>query len=187
MGANMSCLYAGARPERVRQLVSMEGLGPVPGLSAGASVEGLSSWLARLRRGVSNRPYRSLETVAARLRQANPRLTAARAEFLACEFTRQQPDGSFEFDVDPYQHALAPIIGIEQLVESAWPNIMASVLLMTAAQSHIFAALSSVPDLFAHRLGLLKCVEHVHLQNAGHNLHHDCPQEIAGHIERFLS
>jgi len=30
-------------------------------------------------------------------------------------------------------------------------------------------------------------VEHVHLQEAGHNVHHDQPEQVAALIERFLS
>jgi len=187
LGANTSSLYAGARPGRVRCLVNLEGLAPVPGLSPGTPVERLSKWISTLRKGGVGRSYRSYEEMASRLRRANPRLTAERADFLAREFSRLQPDGRLEFDFDPYQQAAMPLLGHEELVESTWPQITAGVLLITAADSEIMRYFAQAPGVFARRLALIKKVEHVQLEDAGHNLHHDRPDEVAALIESFLS
>jgi len=187
LGANTSAVYAGTRPERLQRFVNLEGIAPVPALSRGTPAERMSRWLAVLRKGVRNRPYNSHVEMAERLRQANPRLTAERAAFLAREFSIRQEDGSFEFAIDPYQQAPSPFFGHESLVESVFPLITAPVLLVTAAQSDIFIAMEQVPGLFAQRLALMKKVEHVHLQEAGHNVHHDQPEQVAALIERFLS
>lgn len=186
MGANVSCIYAGVRPERVKCLVNMEGIAPVPGLSKGTAPERLARWLALLRKGARNRPYRNRGEMAQRLRLANPRLTVERADFLAREFSRQQADGTFEFDIDPYQQVTTPIFSHESLVEATWKRIAVPMLLVTAAQSDIFAPVAAVPGLLERRLSWLRQVEHVHLQDAGHNLHHDRPEEVAALIDRFL-
>ncbi len=187
LGANTACLYAGTRPERVQRLVNLEGFAPVPALSKGTPATRLAHWLATLRKGVSNRPYGSYEEMASRLQRENPRLTAARADFLAREFSCRQPDGSLEFNTDPYQRAPSPFFGLDGVIESAWPQITARVLMVTGAESDLFALLSQVPGLFARRIAFLKQVEHVHLEGAGHNPHHDCPEQVAELIERFLS
>lgn len=186
LGANTSSVYAGTRPERVDRLVNLEGVAPVPGLRKGTTAEQVEHWLAALRRGLKNRPYRDRAALAERLRQANPRLTGERADFLAREFSREQPDGTFEFDMDPHHHARAPVVGHEGLVESTWPRITAPVLLITAADSDIFNAFSKEPGTFDKRLALLENLEHVHLSESGHNLHHDRPEQVAALIERFL-
>jgi pimeloyl-ACP methyl ester carboxylesterase len=171
----------------VERLVNLEGLAPVPGLWKGTLAEQVERWLAALRRGMTNRSYRDRLALAERLEQANPRLTAERANFLAREFSREQPDGTFEFDMDAYHHARAPMLGHEGLVESTWARITAPVLLVTAADSDIYNALSESPGTFARRVALLRNVEHVHLSQGGHNLHHDRPEQVASLIERFLS
>ena len=58
---------------------------------------------------------------------------------------------------------------------------------LTLTESDLFALLSQVPGLFAHRIALLQQVEHVHLEGSGHNPHHDRPEQVAALIERFLS
>ena len=187
LGANTSSLYAGTRPERVRCLVNLEGLAPVPGLSPGTSVERLAKWLSKLRHGLVARAYRSHDEMARRLRDANPRLTAARADFLAREFCRLQPDGRFAFDYDPYQQASMPLFGHEELVESTWPRITARVLLITGADSDVMRYFAQAPGALARRLALLQNLEHVQLEESGHNLHHDRPDDVAALIERFVS
>jgi pimeloyl-ACP methyl ester carboxylesterase len=186
LGANASSVYAGSRPERVDRLVNLEGLAPVPGSWKGTAADQVGRWLATLRRGVTNRSYCDQLALAERLRQANPRLTAERANFLAREFSREQPDGTFEFDLDAYQNARAPMLGHESLVESTWPRITSPVLLITAADSDIYNAFSEAPGTFERRVALIRNVEHVHLSQGGHNLHHDRPEQVASLIERFL-
>ena len=186
LGANASMAYAGSRPERVARLVNLEGLAPVPRLWKGTVAEQVERWLVTLRRGVRNRSYPDQQAVAERLRQANPRLTVERADFLARNFSREQPDGTFEFDMDAYQNARPPMLGHESLVESAWPRISAPVLLVTAADSDIYKALGEAPGTLERRVALLRNVEHVHLREGGHNLHHDRPEQVAPLIENFL-
>ncbi len=187
LGANASTLYAGVRPERVERLVNLEGVAPVPGLWKGTPAEQLGQWLDTLRRGVRNRRYGDRGALARRLRDANPRLSAERAEFLAREFSREQPDGTFEFDMDPHQNARAPMVGHDAVVESTWPRITAPVLLVTGVDSEIYNAFSQSPGAFARRLALLRNVEHVQLSDAGHNMQHDRPEQVALLIERFLA
>jgi pimeloyl-ACP methyl ester carboxylesterase len=187
LGANTSTLYAGVRPERVARLVNLEGVAPVPGMWAGTPAEQLGQWLTTLRRGVKNRRYRDRGALAERLGQANPRLTAERADFLARHFAREQNDGSFEFAMDPYQNARSPMIGHDRVVESTWPRIAAPVMLVTGAESEIYTAFNQSPGTFERRLALLRNVEHIQLQDVGHNMHHDRPEQVASLIERFLA
>ena len=159
LGGNVSSVYSGIRPERVKRLVNMEGIAPVPGLWEGTPAEQLGCLLATLRRGVRNRRYPDQRALAERLREANPRLTVERSYFLASEFSRVQTDGSFEFDVDPYHNARAPMLGHDSIVESTWPRITAPVLLITARESDLYTAYSTVPGTFERRLALLRNVE----------------------------
>lgn len=187
LGANVASIYAGSRPERVRSFISLEGLAPIPRRAIASPTERIAQWLDVLRKGVGNRPYRHHAAMAERLRQGNSRLTPDRAAFLAREFSWQRPDGQYEFAVDPYEHAPSPLIGHDAIVESAWPRIMAPVLLFTAGGSEVVQAFDSSPEILARRIALFRYVERVHVEDAGHNIHHDQPEQVALAIEHFLA
>ena len=185
LGGNVGSVFSGCRPERVSHLVNLEGLAPVPRYARG-SLQHVSSWLATLRRGVRNRTYANQEGLAERLRQANPRLSPERARFLAAEFGRRQPDGRMTFDVDPFQHSHTPLVGHRELIQSTWPQIMAPVLLITGADSGILKGFAEDPQELQMRFDLLRNLKHVQLQDAGHNLQHDQPEQVARLIEEFI-
>ncbi|MBV8629241.1 MAG: alpha/beta fold hydrolase, partial [Paraburkholderia sp.] len=66
MGANVVCLYAGVRPERVRRVVDLEGFG----LAASRPQQWpgrLQRWLDEVKAPPALKPYASLDEVAARL------------------------------------------------------------------------------------------------------------------------
>ena len=79
------------------------------------------------------------------------------------------------------------MLGHIHFVESAWPQITAPMLLVTGANSDVWALFDRAPGEFDKRLALLKHVEHIQLQDAGHNLHHDQPEQVARLIEGFLT
>jgi pimeloyl-ACP methyl ester carboxylesterase len=187
LGGNVGSVYSGCRPERISRLVNLEGLAPVPGHGKGTPEQIVSNWLNVLRKGVRNRIYAGQEEMAARLRRANPRLSPDRARFLAAEFGHREPDDRITFDVDPFQHSFTPLFEHTRLIESAWPRITAPVLLLTGADSNVTEAFSAQPQELQKRLGLLKSVQYVQLENAGHNLHHDQPERVAILIDEFLS
>jgi pimeloyl-ACP methyl ester carboxylesterase len=63
MGANIVCLYAGVRPERVRRVVDLEGFGLAPSHSAQAPKR-LRNWLDELRDPPQLKRYATLDDVA---------------------------------------------------------------------------------------------------------------------------
>ncbi len=80
MGANVVCLYAGVRPERVRRVVDLEGFG-MPATKAERSPVRLAQWLDDLRAPPELRTYATLEEVAERLIRTNPRLARRKRVF----------------------------------------------------------------------------------------------------------
>jgi len=87
MGGNVACLYAGLRPQRISHLVSLEGFG-INDMAPAQAPERLSAWLDQLVAPPSLRAYADQAALASRLRRDNPRLTPARAEFLAAHLGR---------------------------------------------------------------------------------------------------
>ena len=87
MGGNVATLYAGVRPERVRALVNLEGLG-LAGDAPDKTPARLAQWLDEMRAPPLLQDYASLDEVAARLRKNNPRLSDERARYLAANWSR---------------------------------------------------------------------------------------------------
>lgn len=94
LGGHIAMLYAGARPQRVRRVVNLEGFG-LPAAAPGQAPARMAQWLdelARLHQGQAGlKPYANAAAVAERLRQNNPRLPADKALWLAGHWA--QPDG----------------------------------------------------------------------------------------------
>ena len=73
LGGNVVMLYAGARPARVRRVVSLEGFG-IPAEDAGRAPKKIAAWLDALAAPPDFAPYANLDAVADRLQKNNPRL-----------------------------------------------------------------------------------------------------------------
>jgi pimeloyl-ACP methyl ester carboxylesterase len=71
MGANVSTSYAGVRPQRIGQLVNLEGVGMAASRSEQAPRR-IAKWLDELRSPPAMRSYASQAEVAARLQKTNP-------------------------------------------------------------------------------------------------------------------
>ncbi|MCC2675838.1 MAG: hydrolase-like protein [Ramlibacter sp.] len=191
MGGNIAVLYAGARPERIRKLVNLEGFG-MPATRPAQAPGRYAKWMGELKafhRGeMALKSYDSIEGVARRLMKTNRRLTEDKAQWLAQYWSRREPDGQWRilgdaahkitnaslFRVDEvleiYKAIRAPLLAVEASDDSLgmwWQGRY------TLAEYH--ERLKSVPDV---RMG--------RVEDAGHMLHHDQPAALARLIEEFL-
>lgn len=185
MGAVVSSIYGGARPERVSALVNMEGIGlqvPTPEDMPGR----LAQWMRQSEQDASFRTYPDRTAFAARLRRDNSRLSAARAEYLARHLARDVEDGVC-WAADPCHLWLNPVRF--QLAEAmaCWRRIEAPVLFIHGADSaYIREAFGHQPEDMARRLACFARHRVETLADCGHNLHHDQPEQVAALIEGFL-
>ena len=81
MGANVAKMYGGIRPQRLRWLVNLEGLGLARTRPEDAPKR-YAHWLDEVRDPFKAGRYDSLEQLVTILRMRNPRLTADVAEFV---------------------------------------------------------------------------------------------------------
>ncbi len=195
LGGNAVMLYAGARPQRVARVVSLEGFGIPAEPSARAPVK-YAKWLDALRQPPVFRPYANLAAVADQLQKKNPRLSRDRAEFLASHWAKSQPDGSARLDSDPRHKLPSPTVYRMEEVIAVWNAITAPVLWVAAAESFILKWLSAHPEGEAATDGLDSVrarMAHVPqgrlvvVDEAGHMLHLDRPDAVAAAIEPFLA
>jgi pimeloyl-ACP methyl ester carboxylesterase len=195
LGGNVVMLYAGARPQRVACVVSLEGFG-IPAESPALAAAKIAKWLDALRHPPSFRPYRNLAAVADQLQKNNPRLARDKAEFLAAHWAQAQPDGSARLNSDPRHKLPFPTVYRMEEVFAIWRQISAPVLWIAATESFIPQWLGAHPEGEAGTdtlEGIRARAKHVPqgklitIDAAGHMLHLDRPDAVAAAMEPFLA
>jgi pimeloyl-ACP methyl ester carboxylesterase len=195
LGGNVVMLYAGARPQRVARVVSLEGFG-IPAETADVAPDKFAKWLDALKDPPSFRPYRDLAAVADQLQKNNPRLARDKAEFLAAHWASVQSDGSARLKSDPRHKLPFPTVYRMQEVLATWKRISAQVLWVAASESFIPKWLGAHPEgeggadspgEIRARLAQVPHSRLVTIGEAGHMLHLDRPDAVAAAIEPFLA
>jgi pimeloyl-ACP methyl ester carboxylesterase len=188
MGANIACLYAGVRPERVRRVVDLEGFG-MPATSAGQAPRRVRAWLDELREPPTLRSYATLDDVAARLVKTNPRLAAPRARFLAQHWSRPDGEGGYMLLADAAHKMRSPLLYRLDEVTSIWSQVRAKVLHVEAEGSQTLARLAGEVPIaeFKARFAAFPDWRERIIDDAGHMVHHDQPEGIAQLIEAFCA
>jgi pimeloyl-ACP methyl ester carboxylesterase len=187
MGGNVVMSYAGVRPQRVRRLANLEGFG-MPATRPEQAPERVAQWLDELRTPMELRPYDSLGAVADRLRRNNPRLRADRADWLAVHWSEQRADGRWHILGDPAHKRVNPVLYRVEEVLASWRRIAAPVLWVEGRQTDVakFWGKRYPREEFLERLGQVPDVAQVMLEDCGHMLHHDRPEELAQALLGFL-
>jgi len=192
MGGHIATMYAGVRPQRIRKLVNLEGFGLASTQAAQAPTR-YAQWLdelAKFGRGEMDlRSYASRDAVVARLMKTNPRLSLDKAQWLAGEWSEMTAHDQWQvlghaahkvvganlFQVDEtvacYQHITAPTLFVHAEEDSLltwWKNKF--------TREKFMQRVHHIPDLS------IECMDDV-----GHMLHHDQPEQLAAMIEAFLA
>lgn len=189
LGGNVAMLWAGARPAKPAHIVSLDAFG-IPGDPPERAPDKLRKWLDALDDPPAFAPYPSLAAVADRLQKTNPRLSRAKAEFLAPHWAETLPDGTARLRADAKHKLPFPTTARLDDMYAIWRRIACPVLWIAARDSSIPKWLSPGGDPaeeIARRLahvpnGTLQTVD-----EAGHMLHHDQPEAVARAIEAFLA
>ena len=188
MGGNVVMSYAGVRPARVRRLVNLEGFG-LPRTRPDQAPKRLLQWLDELKEPASLRSYASLGEVASRLLKNNPLLAPDKAAWLAPHWSQLRDDGRWHILGDPAHKRVNPVLyQVDEVLES-WKLISAPVLWMDGDQTDVakWWGHRYPRSEFEQRLAAVPHVQKVTLSPCGHMLHHDQPQALAGHVQRFLA
>jgi len=184
LGGNIAGIYAGVRPERVSHLISLDGFGPL--------IDAVPVDAGNLMREFVNGPaaprpriYPDVRSMAARLQQANPRLTEARALFLAESCSEALPGGGRGWLFAPeLRHSLPSFRTLAEW-QSIWSCITAPTLWIQSGDTRPNAPASN-PGEMDRRVAMMPAVKRVRIGATGHNLHHDAPEEVSALISDFL-
>ncbi|MDO9278294.1 MAG: alpha/beta hydrolase, partial [Polaromonas sp.] len=192
MGGNVAMMYAGVRPERIRRLVNLEGFGL--GASRPSQAPGrYAQWmdeLKNLHRGeTALKGYADAGGVAARLMKTNPRLQADKADWLATRWAR--PDASGQWKIQghaAHKVTSAHIYKADEMLE-IYKRIAAPLLAVEASSDSLSQWSKGSYTLadYHQRLTHVANARTAIIQDAGHMLHHDQPEQLALLIENFLT
>jgi pimeloyl-ACP methyl ester carboxylesterase len=186
MGGNIVVHYAGVRPERVRRVITLEGLG-LARSSPESAARRMIQWLDAQREPPRFKPYANFRELAERLRANNPRLTQSKADFLAQHWGRETDRGTVELRSDPRHKVANPYpFRIEESL-AIWRRVTAPVLLVNGKDSHIPGWLRDTPEQLAERRGAFRDMREIDIEDCGHMMHHDQPERMAAVIEAFLA
>ncbi len=192
MGGNVVMMYSGARPERIRRLVNLEGFGLAetrPSQAPGRYARWMDEIKAFHRGEKDLKSYDSAQGVAARLMKTNPRLDPAKAQWLARHWARKDADGRWRILGDPaHKITSATLWRVEETLET-YRRITAPVLWVQASDNSLDQWWKGEFTLaqFHERLAHVPKVRQAHIADAGHMLHHDQPQAVAREIAHFLA
>lgn len=184
MGGNVVMLYAGARPQRVRRVISLEAFG-LPRTNCEQAPARYAEWLDEVKRGSEFSTYDTYEQLIRVLARRNPRTPPDRLEFVARSWAHQAPDGRVQLWADPKHKRVNPVLYQRDQAEACWRAIVAPLLLVLAEESELTKRVSD--EIAAERLrALFHDITTAMIPGAGHMVHHERPAEIAALIEGFL-
>jgi len=192
MGGNVAMMYAGVRPARIRRLVNLEGFG-MPATQPAQAPARYAQWIDEIRkleRGEMDlKAYDDLAGVAQRLMKTNRRLAQNRADWLAGHWARPDAQGRWTILGDPaHKITSAQLFRLDEAL-ALYEAITAPVLAVEASDDSLGLWWKGRYGLdeYHQRLTHVRNVRTAVVQDAGHMLHHDQPQAVAGLIEGFLS
>ncbi len=186
MGANIASIYSAICPERVAQLVMLDFLGLKPPRDIDSPTQ-IGRWLRGIQLAPKLSAYLDCDALARRLMVANPRLTEARAAYLARSVSRRRPDGQVEMACDPWHKIPSPAVYVIEDAMASWRKVQAPVLMLIAAQGFVQHRFGNDPEEYRRRLGSFKDAHVVTVADAGHNVQHDQPENVAAALEAFLA
>lgn len=185
MGANVAALYAGARPERVRGFVNIEGFG-LPDSNPSNAPAHYDRWLKQVAGKSHFASYSHFDELAARVRKHSPRMDSAKARFVAREWAAEVAAGDIRLKADP-AHRLPNAIQYRRAeAEACWQAIKAKTILIAGSETSFREAIESWFDPDPARRPF-PGAELAVIENTGHMLHFEAPGPLAAAIGHFLS
>ena len=203
LGGQVVCRYAALFPENVSRVVSIEGLGPPTwpderardGRTASdgrrhmarARVEMLSQLRAE------GRVMHNVEEAAERVARKHAKLDDTRARFLA-ERGTIEVEGGVTWKWDPRVQSTWASVTREDN-EQHWSWVDCPILVITAGHAGDFwrerrgidAPRGGLePSELARRLAFFPDATHAEIEDSGHMVHFDAPEELNRHIADFL-
>jgi len=184
LGARVALQYAGMYPDRVTKLVAIEGLGPPVGLTKPTSaVTRMLQWVREMQSLARRapRPYATLDEAIARMREANPHLSAEQARHLTENGVIRHENGTYSWKFDNFVRAVSPYLFNVDEAREFWAQITCPVLLVRGSESW-------APDPVAEGHAAAFRDSHIMtIEGAAHWVHHDQLAAFLRGVRAFLA
>ena len=192
LGGNVVMSYAGVRAERIRRLVNLEGFG-MPETKASQAPTRYAQWFDQLKQfhqgELNMRAYPALSGVASRLMKTNPRLSQDKADWLAQHWSAPNANGEHQILGDPAHKIVnANIARLEETL-ALYQRISMPLLAIEASDDSMtgwYKGRYTLAD-YHERLKQVPNARIERIDNAGHMLHHDQPEQLASLLASFLA
>jgi pimeloyl-ACP methyl ester carboxylesterase len=185
MGGNIAALYAGMRPDRVRSVVNLEGVG----LSRTSPEQALGQtrkWLDQVKHVPALKDYESFEQLAAIIAFRYPRFSASQGEFVAKAWATETVEGRVRLLGDSRHRWVNATLYRREEAEAIWRAATAPQLLVLGGESDHAAKLGiDGTDEAFH--GVFPRLEIARVPGAGHMMHIEKADVVAALVENFLS
>lgn len=192
LGGNVVMLYGGVRPERIRRLVNLEGFG-LPATTPDMAPARYAKWmdeLKKLHRGEMDlKAYDAASGVARRLMKTNPRLSQDKADWLAQHWAEENAEGKWTILGQPAHKVISAHLYQSEEVLELYRRLSMPVLAVEASDNSLDLWWKGKFTLeqYHERIKNVPNVEIGFIPDAGHMMHHDQPELLAGLIERFIA
>ena len=184
MGANVASLYAGIKPERVNQLINIEGFGLSDSDPNNAPVT-YRRWLEKQESTPKFNGYLSYDELVPRITKRSPTMKLDRAAFVAKEWAYEDSDGHVSLRADPY-HKLPNAIQYRRAeAEACWNNITARTIFIWGEHTNFNKEMDLMRNMTSANHPFTKA-EIVCIKNTGHMIHFENPESLAAVLEDFL-
>ncbi|WP_198024980.1 alpha/beta fold hydrolase [Salinisphaera hydrothermalis] len=185
MGGQVASLYAGARPDRVAGLVTLDSLN-VPDSDAADAPARYRDWLDTLAHGAAaaERVYDSIDAFAGRLARRYPELDAATRYYLAESWLRPIADGRWQLRADPAHRRRMPYGFRADEAAALWREVRCPVLCIDGGRSPATSFVSA--ETLAARRACFARIGHRTLAGCGHMLHLQDAPAVAAELRSFV-
>lgn len=184
LGGSVALQYAGTFPEKVKRLVTIEGMG---GLHWGSGVRRpahvrMRDWVESMRKleGRRLRTYPTVEAATKRMVEANSHLSPELAHDLTVHGVKKLDDGAYIWKFDNFTRAGSPYEFNMEDARDLWNQVRCPILLIWGEES------------WGARMGDLDLspfhdARSVKVAGAGHWVHHDQFERFLALVDEFLS
>jgi pimeloyl-ACP methyl ester carboxylesterase len=183
LGGIVSLCYSGIYPDRVKKVISIEGMGPplTHKIFSPAS-ERMRYWIEKIRESERREPrtYPSLDLAVARMKEANPHLSDEVARHLTLHGTNWNSDGSLVWKFDNYARPFGPYGNNKDDFIEIMSQITCPALLFWGMESW-----ATDPET-DERAKAIRNHRLVKVAKAGHWVHHDQLEIFLTETMKFL-
>lgn len=185
MGAMISGLYAGIRPERVAKLALIEGFGLAETRPTEAPGR-YARWLREKKQPPAYSPLANIPQLARKLQERNRHLDSTRARFMAQALTHQIGQ-ALHYRADPRHKMANPILYRLEEAKACWQRITCDVLWVIGGDMWDHPMAKGVFDTLDERRACFADLREAVIADAGHMVQWEQPASLAATLQSFFA